>query len=32
MLQQDTAHTLAEAFGLAVPQMWSGNSMSHVFE
>ena len=32
MLQQDTAHTLAEAFGLAVPQMWSGNSMSQVFE
>jgi arylsulfatase A-like enzyme len=32
MLQQDTAHTLAEIFGLTVPQMWSGNSMSHVFE
>ena len=32
MLQQDTAHTLAEAFGLKVPQMWSGNSMSQVFE
>ena len=32
MLQQDTAHTLAEAFGLAVPQMWSGNSMSQVFK
>jgi len=32
MLQQDTAHTLAEAFGLTVPQMWNGNSMSHVFE
>ena len=31
MLQQDTAHTLAEAFGLTVPQMWSGNSMSQVF-
>ena len=31
MLQQDTAHTLAEAFGLKVPQMWSGNSMSQVF-
>ena len=32
MLQQDTAHTLAEAFGLDIPQMWNGNSMSHVFE
>ena len=32
MLQQDTAHTLAEAFGLKVPQMWSGNSMSQVCE
>lgn len=32
MLQQDTAHTIAEALGLKVPQMWNGNSMSHVFE
>lgn len=32
MLQQDTAHTLAEAFGLQVPQMWNGNSMSHIFK
>ena len=32
MLQQDTAHTLAEAFGLDIPQMWNGNSMSHIFE
>ncbi len=32
MMQYDTAHTIAEAFGLEIPQVWNGNSMSHVFE
>lgn len=32
MMQYDTAHTIAEAFGLTVPQVWNGQSMSHVFE
>lgn len=31
MMQYDTAHTIAEALGLEVPQVWNGKSMSHVF-
>ena len=32
MMQYDTAHTIAEIFGLEIPQVWNGKSMSHVFE
>lgn len=32
MMQYDTAHTIAEAFGLVAPQVWNGSSMSQVFE
>ena len=32
MMQYDTAATLAEIFGLEIPQVWVGKSMSHVFE
>lgn len=32
MMQYDTAHTIAEGFGLRTPQIWNGASMSHVFE
>lgn len=32
MMQYDTAHTIAEALGLTTPQVWNGQSMSHVFE
>lgn len=32
MMQYDTAHTIAEIFGLAKPQVWHGQSMSQVFE
>lgn len=31
MMQYDTAHTVAEALGLTVPQVWNGQSMSQVF-
>lgn len=32
MMQYDTAATLAEIFGLEIPQVWVGKSMSQVFE
>lgn len=32
MMQYDTAATLAEIFGLEIPQVWVGKSMSHVFK
>ena len=32
MMQYDTAHTMAEALGLTVPEVWNGKSMSQVFE
>lgn len=32
MMQYDTAATIAEIFGLEVPQSWRGQSMSQVFE
>lgn len=32
MMQYDVAHTIAEIFGLQIPDCWRGKSMSHVFE
>ena len=32
MMQYDTAHTIAEMFGLEIPQLWRGRSMSQIFE
>ena len=32
MMQYDTAHTIAEMFGLEIPDVWRGRSMSHIFE
>ena len=32
MMQYDTAHTIAEMFGLQVPEVWRGKSMSQIFE
>lgn len=32
MMQYDTAHTLAEMFGLEIPEVWRGKSLSQIFE
>ena len=32
MMQYDTAHTIAEMFGLEIPDTWRGKSMSQIFE
>lgn len=32
MMQYDTAHTIAEMFGLEIPQEWRGKSISQIFE
>lgn len=32
MMQYDTAHTIAEMFGLRIPEVWRGKSMSQIFE
>lgn len=32
MMQYDIAHTIAEIFALKVPQVWHGQSMTHVFK
>lgn len=32
MMQYDTAHTIAEMFGLQIPEVWRGKSMSQIFE
>lgn len=32
MMQYDTAHTIAEIFGLEIPDVWRGKSMSQIFD